>query len=144
MEPLDLQLWGLRKHCHNSVNRKASKCSSVALPELCFFFRSAPGFSFETSAVLPHWEGLGGYCFLLQQCEKVNEKLPRISLDPGNSHVGLFSALWTLLSQDSYKVLCSLPLFLINTKLGCCFVVVFLKVIADLNFRLTLLCWRSS
>lgn len=90
MEQLGLQLYGLRKHCHNSVNRKASKCNSAALPELYFFFRSAPGFQFGRSVVPT---SLRGNRRMFCNCNKVNENLPRISLDPGNSHAGPLCAL---------------------------------------------------
>lgn len=58
MERPGWRLCGLRKHCHSSVNRKASKCNPAALAELYFFFRSAPGFH------------LGGQSFYLTEREQ--------------------------------------------------------------------------
>lgn len=58
MERQGLQLCGLRKHCHSSVNKKASKCNCAAWPGLCFSFRSAPGFN------------LGGQFYLTEREQK--------------------------------------------------------------------------
>lgn len=129
MEQLDWQLCELKKHCHSSANRKASKCNCSFMGTLLSSYLLLGVFG---RPVLPHWES-GGYCFLLLQWNMVNWKLPRVPLGP-EAATGSLLCTADASSQDSYRMLCSLLLFL-SAKL------VFKR---RLQAPRELLCWWSS
>lgn len=111
MEQLGWQLCELKKHCHSSANRKASKCNWNFVGTLLSSNLLLGVLEAGCSTSLRERRAL----LLSLQWNMVNWKLPRVSLGP-EAAMGILSVHYGYFFPDSYRMLCSLLLFLL-TKL---------------------------
>lgn len=113
MEQLGWQLCELKKHCHSSANRKASKCNRSFEGTLLSSYLLLGVFG--RPVVLPHWERTEDAASSCCSGMWLIESFPGF-LWAQRQPQGSFACTMDASSQDSYRMLSSLLLFLL-TKL---------------------------